>query len=240
MILLQTLAQVGVQPHIFGDAFVHFRREYGKGAFAALFGDVHGGVGAADQAVEIVTVFRAQRDANRTTGIDFDKADAEGRFQSIDNTLGQLLQHLAVGLLGQHQEFIAPKTGQNLIGLQTAEHRQRYFNQQTVAEHMPVGVVHLFEIIEIEVHQPNVAVTALRDSLDDFVLNGVAVGQAGDDIGIGQHPQAFLGAAFFGDVRTGTNQEDFVFPATAVDEFVAEQKQPLAFYRFDPAFNLVG
>ncbi|MND63142.1 hypothetical protein D3C80_544440 [compost metagenome] len=105
---------------------------------------------------------------------------------------------------------------------------------------MAVGVVNLFKIVEIEVHQPNTVAIASGDRLGYFVLNGIAIGQAGNDVGIGQHPQTFLGAAFFGDIGTGANQKNFIFAAAAVDELVAEQKQPLAFHRFDPAFYLIG
>ncbi|MNF07574.1 hypothetical protein D3C80_2077840 [compost metagenome] len=74
-------------------------------------------------------MFGTQCDTNRTAGINFDKPYAERRFQPIDNALGQALQHFAVGLLGQHQEFISPQPGQGLVVIQTAEHRQRHLYQ---------------------------------------------------------------------------------------------------------------
>lgn len=109
LILLQPFTQIGVQPHVFGDALVHLRREDGIGAFAVLLGDVHGGIGAADQAVEIVAVLRAQRDADRTAGIHFDQADAERGLQPIDDALRQRLQTFAIGLRRQHQNSSPPR-----------------------------------------------------------------------------------------------------------------------------------
>jgi hypothetical protein len=71
-------------------------------------------------------------------------------------------------------------------------------------------------------------------------VDGIAVWQAGDGIGIGQHAQPLLSAAFLGNIGTGTDKENFIFTAAAVNEFVSEQKQSLPFTRFDPAFDFVG
>ncbi len=53
---------------------------------------------------------------------------------------------------------------------------------------MAVGVVDLFEVVEIEVHQAETLFAARGDGVIDLVLYGVTVRQAGDEIGVGQHP----------------------------------------------------
>ncbi|MCH0598747.1 hypothetical protein KW891_28785, partial [Klebsiella pneumoniae] len=62
----------------------------------------------------------------------------------------------------------------------------------------------------------------------------------GNGVGIGQHAQTLLGAALLGNVGAGTDKENFIFAAAAMNKLVSEQKQPLPFTRFDPAFDLVG
>ncbi|MNT18836.1 hypothetical protein D3C72_1540600 [compost metagenome] len=105
---------------------------------------------------------------------------------------------------------------------------------------MAVGVIHFFKVVEIEIHQTDMIAVACGDCLGDFVLNGIAIGQAGNNVGIGQYPQSFLSATLFGDVGAGANQEHLIFTAAAVDELVAKQEQPFPLHRFDPTFHLIG
>ena len=105
---------------------------------------------------------------------------------------------------------------------------------------MPVSVVDLFKVIQIEIHHAHLRVAAVVDGVRNQIVDRIAVWQAGDGIGIGQHAQPLLSAALLGNICPGTDEENFIFTAAAVNEFVSEQKQPLPFTRFDPAFDFVG
>lgn len=70
--------------------------------------------------------------------------------------------------------------------IQATENGVRHLDQQAIAKHMAIGVVHFFEVIQIEIDQPYVAVTAFANRPVNIILNGVAVWQASDGIGIGQ------------------------------------------------------
>ena len=105
---------------------------------------------------------------------------------------------------------------------------------------MPVGVINFLEIVEIEIDHAYLRVATFSDGVADHLMDSVAVGQAGDGVGVGQHAQALLRAALFGDIGAGADQENFVSPAAAVHKLIAKQKQPLAFAGFDPALDLIG
>ncbi len=104
---------------------------------------------------------------------------------------------------------------------------------------MAVGVVDLFKIIEIEIDDTHLAIAPFRNGVARQLVDGIAVRQAGDNVGIGQHAQTLLGAALFGNIGAGADKIYFVFTAAAVDKFIAEEKQPLSFTGFNPAFNFV-
>ncbi|EGL72773.1 hypothetical protein CSE899_09947 [Cronobacter sakazakii E899] len=104
---------------------------------------------------------------------------------------------------------------------------------------MPVGVVHFLEIVEIEIDHTHLRIAAFSDGVAYHLKNSVAVGQAGNGVGIGQYAQALLRAALFGNIGARADQENFVSPAAAVDKFIAKEKQPLAFAGFDPALDFI-
>lgn len=71
-------------------------------------------------------------------------------------------------------------------------------------------------------------------------MDGISVRQTGNRIRIGENAQALLGPTLFRDVGTRTDEENFIFPAAAVNEFISEEKQALPLAGLDPAFDFVG
>ncbi|MPN44752.1 hypothetical protein SDC9_192317 [bioreactor metagenome] len=104
---------------------------------------------------------------------------------------------------------------------------------------MTIGIVHLLEVIQVEINNTHLTVASLFDGLVDQFMDSVAVWQPGNRVGIRQHAQPFLRTSFFRDVRTGTDQVDFVFTAAAVDKFIAKQKQTLSLAGLYPAFHFI-
>ncbi len=64
LLVLQRFAQVGIEPEIFKDPLVHFRRKDASLIAAALFGVIHRRIGVANQTFAIFAMVRRQRDAH--------------------------------------------------------------------------------------------------------------------------------------------------------------------------------
>ncbi len=71
-------------------------------------------------------------------------------------------------------------------------------------------------------------------------MDRVAIRQTGHGIGVCHHPQALLSPSLLGYVRSGTDEENFIFPATAVNELITKKKESLALTGLHPAFHLIG
>ncbi|MOA10453.1 hypothetical protein D3C78_1303420 [compost metagenome] len=77
LILIQGFTQVGVQPQIFKNTLVHFRREDGEFTAAAFFCRIHRGICVTNNTFTIRTMLRSKGDAQGTTGINLNETDTE-------------------------------------------------------------------------------------------------------------------------------------------------------------------
>ncbi|KAG0924699.1 hypothetical protein G6F31_019021 [Rhizopus arrhizus] len=109
-----------------------------------------------------------------------------------------------------------------------------------VAEAVAVVVVDALEIVQVQEQDAAPPFLAGRQRRLQARRDGVAVGQVGQHVGIGQHAQALLRLAFFGDVGARADQVHALFAAAAGDELIAEQEQPGALDCIDQPFGLVG
>ncbi len=67
---------------------------------------------------------------------------------------------------------------------------------------MPIGIVHFFKVIQIEINHAYLGVTPSGDGIRDQLMDGVSVRQTGNRIRIGEYAQALLGPTLFGYIGT--------------------------------------
>ena len=67
---------------------------------------------------------------------------------------------------------------------------------------MPIGIVHFFKVIQIEINHAYLRVTPSGNGIGDQLMDGVSVRQTGDRIRIGEYAQALLGPTLLGYVGT--------------------------------------
>ena len=67
---------------------------------------------------------------------------------------------------------------------------------------MPIGIVHFFKVIQIEINHAHLRFTPGGDGVGDQLMDGISVRQTGNRIRIGENAQALLGPALFRDVGT--------------------------------------
>ena len=185
-------------------------------------------------------MFGIHGDADRAAGVDLDQPLAERLAQPLDDALRGRPQLVDFGALLQHDELVAAQPRQRLSFGQAAGNGQRHRLEQLVAEAMAVVVVDALEVVQVQEQHAAAPALARRERRLQLRGDGMAVGQIGQHVGVGQHAQAFLGLPLLGDVGARTDQIDALFAATAGDELVAEQKQPRALDRVDQALDLVG
>ena len=141
---------------------------------------------------------------------------------------------------GQHDKLVAAQPRERIAFVQAGADGRRDVPDQPVAEHMAVVVVDLLEVVEVEEQDADRLVDRrARNGGADLVLNRVAIGEAGQGVGVGQFGETFLRAAFLGDVRARADQELLVDAAAALHELVAKQEEPLAVNGLHEPFDFV-
>ncbi|KAG1435554.1 hypothetical protein G6F57_021077 [Rhizopus arrhizus] len=126
---------------------------------------------------------------------------------AFDDALGGGFQLPGLRLFLQHDELVAAQPGQRLAFGQAGRDRQRHGLEQAVAEAVAVVVVDALEIVQVQEQDAAPPFLAGRQRRLQARRDGVAVGQVGQHVGIGQHAQALLRLAFFGDVGARADQD---------------------------------
>ena len=171
---------------------LHFWREKGEAVASFAFGAVHGRVGAAVQAFEVLAVVGEQGNANRRGDRQLLIAQPVGlckQFQQAARHVG-----CAVGRrVGQQgHEFIAAQPRHRVLLTQRGLDPLADLDQQLITRLVAKRVVHMLEMVQIDEQQAQRNLSAFGHA--QIVLNPVlqqgAIGQAGERVVVGQGADA--------------------------------------------------
>src|SRR3990167_4350340 len=116
----------------------------------AAFGRIHRHVGALAQGGDILAVLRIHGDTDAAGALERVVSDLEGRLQNLDQLLGDLHRPGLVGG-GKHKgELVAAEPAGRVRLPQDTPLTQGYLFQQAVAPVVPMAVVDLLELIEVD------------------------------------------------------------------------------------------
>jgi hypothetical protein len=111
---------------------------------------VHGGVGLLEKLLGIVKAVAGEGDADAGGETDFNPSQEKGDGQSINDALGHKLGlGFVPEVLTQHDEFISGQAGQRVTGSHHAGDPAAHRDQQIISDLVTMGVVDLFEVVEI-------------------------------------------------------------------------------------------
>ncbi len=99
-------------------------------------------------------------------------------------------------------ELVAPETGDGVGVPQARPQPRRDAFEKVVARGMAEGVVHVFEVVEVEAHESSRRVPLSRpvEGFLDALLKKHAIGQVGQHVMIGEMPDFPLAALQFADI----------------------------------------
>ena len=130
-----------------------FRRAHPIAARA--LGDVQRLVGDLEEATARLGVLGVSRHADRALHLELAELGLEDRLaQLLAHALGELQRALGVGLLAEHAELLTAEA-RHAVGVALhAEQDRAELLDDHVARRVPVGVVHLLEVIDVEEDAP--------------------------------------------------------------------------------------
>jgi len=121
---------------------------------AGMFGDIHGGIRGAEQAISGGAIVWVDGDSNACGALERVAFDAEGFIEAALQTLRDLLHSGGIVNLGDESgKFVATKPRKGVVGAKLPLHSCCHFLKVKVTNLVPVEVVHLLEIVEIDVNQ---------------------------------------------------------------------------------------
>ena len=173
------------------------------GSGSTHLGDVHGGVGLAQELALLVAILGAQGDA-----------DAGGDVKHVvvdDQRSGQLVEHLRRherGVLGlgdlrqDHDELVATETSQCVLAPQTARQPAGHVDEHLVSHIVAEAVVDDLEIVEVEEQhgQRGGAAPGPNQRLLHAVGEEKSVGEPGQRVVVREVLETLLGLLPLGDV----------------------------------------
>ena len=220
-------AEVGLEP----DPVLRFRLqgrgEIARAAAAGVLRLVEREVGLEDQIVDRGAVDRAEGAADRDADDDLGLVDLIGLVDRGDDPLAQFLDLLAALAVGDDDgEFIAAHAPDMAVGADLVDQPLGDRAEDRVALGVAVGVVDRLEPVEIEKHDRARHIVGGRRAqrLAEQLADAAAIGQAGEDIDIGEVGQALLRLADLGDVRA--DPAEALEAAGRVDDRVARHRDP--------------
>ena len=181
-------------------------------AAALALGLVHGDVGLADQAVEVVALGRIEHDADARADVDLVLVDAQRLDQGILDLACDGLGLLGPGqALDDDRELVAAGPRDRVGVAQVRGEALRDALQHLVAGGVAERVVDLLEAVKVEEQQPEVAAAAPRAQhrLVQPVAEQRPVGQARERVVLRQERQLVLLPPALGDVAEEHRQARF-------------------------------
>lgn len=149
--------QLGFEFDAVIDAVLHRLVEDQEAAAPRLLGLVHGDVGRAKH-LGPGAPCSARRRAARNVHREAPAASLHGRAQILEETPDGGLQALRLDVADQHGEFVAPHASYDISAARRLEKLLGEPCQQLVASIMAVAVVHVLEVVQVQVEHCCLAV----------------------------------------------------------------------------------
>ncbi len=202
LLVRQRAADVGLEPQPLVQHVLHLRLEGDVAVLAGCLGVVHGDIGVAEQRLG-ARVRRGEGDADAGADAHLGAVELERPVEGLDQGARQALD-LADGgdALEQHRELIAAEARHGVGGARGLDDALRHRLQQAVAGVVAERVVDVLEVVQIEEHDRDRALAALRERqcVLHAVAEQVAVGEQRQRIVEGQLAQLLLERLALADV----------------------------------------
>ena len=184
-IILDGLAQVGLQQLAAGEVGVHDRVVHAGAVAALVLGAIERHVGVAHDVGDAGAVAVDGRDADRGADDDVVLVDGVGRAERVDDALGE--RHHLGGVVadrGDHRELVAAEPRHQVVAAQRVRQALGDEADQLVADRMAEGVVDVLEMVEVDVEnrRRRAAVAHLLDHRAQALAEEDAVGQPAERI----------------------------------------------------------
>ena len=186
LLALERPLQVGAQLEAGHHPVVHGGLEQAVAALALGLGDVHRGVGVADQLVGVGGVPRLDdRDAEAGADDQVVVVELERAAERVEDPLGGLDRRLrVVDVLEQDRELVAAEAGGGVGGADARGDALGHLEQDPVAGGVAEAVVDGLEVVEVDEQHghPDAVAQRPRDRVADALVEQRAVGEVGDRI----------------------------------------------------------
>ena len=152
-------------------------------------GLVHGGISAAQQPLQIGGIVWIQGNADADAGVGLSPLDVEGGVKFLQDTPGRDADRLLTVGTGQHNHELVPsQSGQGIGAANALREPPRHLLEKSVPELVPLGVVDVLEIVEIEEQNGNRLLRTVGQGQGflQTIQKERTVGQAGECVIIGQ------------------------------------------------------
>ena len=220
-------AEVAFEPDAVLLLRLELRREIASAAAAGVLRLVEREVGLEDQVVDRRPVDRAEGAADRHADADLGLVDHVRFLDRLDDAVGKLLDLLAALRVGDDDgELVAAHAADVAFGSDLVDQPLGDCAKHRIALRVAEGVVDRFEAVEVEEHDRagHIAGGRVAQRLAEQLADAAAIGQAREDVHVGEVGQALLRLADLGDV--GADAAETLEPAGGVDDRVARDRNP--------------
>ncbi len=146
------LSQVDFQHAAGADLGVHFRLEEAMGAAAGGLGGVHRQIRVLQDLVEVGTVLRRQRDADRGVGGHLMAEAFVGRADRVIDAVDEFGDLVGARHAGLHDgEFVAAEPRHEIGLAHASAEADRDGLEQLVADHVSERVVDALELVDVDI-----------------------------------------------------------------------------------------
>jgi hypothetical protein len=187
---------------------VHRRLEQDVARLSIALGDVHRGIGIAQQIIRVVRVGAADRDPDADPHEHMLVSDTERFLEGFEHAISDLTDlRRDVDVLDQQRELVTAESSDSIAGPDHRGEPRGHRDQQLVARGMTEAVIDQFEIVEVDdehTYGVTVAMTAAQRMTDSVDEQG-PVGQARQAVVQRLAPQLGVEALAVGDV---THRQD--------------------------------
>ena len=180
-----SLRQCPGQSDLVDQARVHFVREEAVGVASRFLGTVDGGVGVAEQGVEIIPVGGEEGDADGAGRVEGVLPHLEGLVEGFADGVGQAGNAGQVVRAGQqHHELVAAHAADGGAGGEALAQAFDGQHQHLIAHGIAQAVVDVLEVIQVQVEQRQRALLAAGHGgrVCKAVAQQQAVGQVGERV----------------------------------------------------------
>ena len=204
LLALERPLQIGAERETGHHPVVHRGLEQAVAALPLGLGDVHRGIGVADQLVGIGGVARLDdRDAEAGADDQVVVVELERTAERVEDPLGGLHRRLrVVDVLEQDRELVAAEPGGGVGRADACRDALSHLEQDPVADGVTEAVVDGLEVVEIDEQHGHAHAVAQRprDRVADALVEQRPIGEVGDGIVEGLVGELLLERLALGDV----------------------------------------